>query len=130
MTPILEAVFQFLGEMLLEVVCQCLAELGARGLAELLRGGPSRNPVLIFSGYGFLGALLGGLSKLIRSTLFIHQHELQILNLIVTPVFVAAGVSFVYKLKGGQILVPGWQRFLNAWAFATMFGLLRYLVTR
>lgn len=120
----LEMLLQFLGEFLIQVVGETLAELGFHALAEPFRKPP--NPWLAAIGYLLIGAIIGGLSVLVVPSHLVSTHALRIANLIVTPV--AAGLCMcavgAWRARRGQALLRI-DRFAYGYLFALSFALMR-----
>lgn len=128
----LEAIFEFLGEILVEAVGQVLfemlAELGWASLAApFQRGG---HPALVAIGYGLFGAIAGGVSLLLAPVSMLHG-AWRLAALLVSP------------LSGGLLMVAtaGWRaapgvlvlrrsRFLHGCLFALSMGLVRFCFAR
>ena len=59
----MEFLLELLGELLIQIVVECLVELGIHSIGEPLRKPP--NPWIAAIGYALFGAIVGGLSLLI-----------------------------------------------------------------
>ena len=120
----MDFLFQILAEFLLQIFFEGLMELGFHSLRNTFER--SRNP--IFSTIGFLlwGALAGGISLWIFPRSFIANHELRLMNLIVTPVGIGGVMLLVGRQRAmrGQPLV-GLDQFSYAFAFALAMSLVR-----
>src|SRR6202008_101696 len=114
---LLEALFQILGEILLQILFEAAAELGFYSLKETFRR--PRNPVFATIGFLLWGTLAGGISLLLLPKSFISNPNTRLLNLVVTPLAAGAIMMQVGKLRErhSQILV-GLDRFGYAFAFA------------
>lgn len=120
----LELLFELLGEFLLQVCGELLAELGLRGLAQPFEKRPSLWWAAI--SYAVLGLLVGGLSLLaFPQNLIAPQWRLA--NLIVTPLAVGAVMHAVGRWREGrgQALLRI-DRFGCGFIFALALGLVRY----
>src|SRR5678816_1739861 len=123
MSVLLELLFEFFGELLLQVVGEVLFELGLHGLAAPFR--KAANPYLATIGYVLFGALAGGLSLWLFPSLFIHSHAGRIANAVVTPL-IAGGV---------MVAIGAWRRgrgqqpvLLDRFAYGYLFALVMALV--
>ena len=123
---IFEVIFQFVGEILLQLCFQLLAELGVHSLADPFRR--PRNPALLTVGFILWGAIAGGISLLIFPSSPIANPMLRQINLIATPV--AAGLAMMMvgkaRLRKGQTLVR-LDRFGFAFVFAFAMALVRFI---
>lgn len=88
---------QFLGELLLQVLFEALAELGLHGVKETFHRKP--NPVLAAIGYALLGAAAGGLSLLAFPHAFIANASGRTLNLVFTPLASGAIMAAIGALR-------------------------------
>lgn len=121
----MELLVQILGEFLLQVLVEALAELGLHSLAEPFRRPP--NPWLASLGYALFGAIFGGLSLLLVAHHLTPEGPLRLVNLLLTPVAVGAlmvGIGAVRARKGESLLRI--NRFFYGYLFALCFALVRY----
>jgi hypothetical protein len=81
--------FQFVGEIVLQIILEALFELGLHIVREPFRRPKPLHPTLAAIGYTILGAVAGAISLWVFPKLFIATAWLRVVNLIVTPV--AAG---------------------------------------
>ncbi len=125
MEILFEVVFQFLGELLLQVVAQLILELGFHSLAAPFR--PARNPIWPIIGFTLWGAAIGALSLWPFPRSFIHDSTFREINLFVTPVVVGIVMWVVgrIRLKKGQDL-NRLDRFGYAFTFAFAMAFIRY----
>lgn len=126
---IFEIIFQFLGEILLQLGFEFFAELGVHSLADTVKR--PKNPVLSTIGFVLLGAMAGGISLLIFPTSPISNPAFRKINLLVTPVAVGGVMMLIGRQrdKWGQNLVR-LDRFGYAFVFALAMAIIRYLGTR
>ncbi len=126
MELLFEVVFQFFGELLLQMFFQMLAELGFHSVRDRMKR--KRNPVLSTIGFILLGAVAGGLSLLIFPHAAIADRDLRLANLLVTPVLIGAAMMLVGRIrqKKGQNLVR-LDRFGYAFAFAFAMAMVRFI---
>jgi hypothetical protein len=120
----MEFLFEIVAEFVLQILFEALMELALHSVKNTLQR--QRNPV--FSTIGFLlwGALAGGISLWIFPRSFIADHQIRLLNLILTPLGIGGFMLLVGKQreKRGQSLV-GLDRFSYAFAFAFAMALVR-----
>lgn len=126
---IFEIIFQFLGEMLLQLGFEFLAELGGHSLADTVKR--PKNPVLSTIGFVLLGAMAGGISLLIFPTSPISNLLFRKINILVTPVAVGGVMMLIGRQrdKWGQNLVR-LDRFGYAFVFALAMAIIRYFGTK
>lgn len=126
---IFEIIFQILGEILLQLGFEFLAELGVHGLADTVKR--PKNPVLSTIGFVLWGAMAGGISLLIFPTSPISNLLFRKINILVTPVAVGGVMMLIGRQrdKWGQNLVR-LDRFGYAFVFALAMAIIRYLGTR
>lgn len=124
---IFEVLFQLIGELVLQVIFEALAELGVRGLRAPFRKPP--NPWLAAFGYALLGTLAGALSLLIFPGLLIESPGARVANLLLTPI--GAGAAMValgaWRRHRNQPLIR-LDRFAYGYLFALAMALTRYAV--
>ena len=121
----LEAVFEVLGELLLQAVGEALVEIGLHSMAAPFRRPP--NPWLAALGYAIFGAILGGVSVLVFPHHFVPP-PWRVLNLLLTPLLVGvfmAGMGAWRARRGQPTLLI--DRFMYGYLFALPFGLVRFL---
>jgi len=122
----IDILFGFVGEFLLQALFELLAELGIRSLEETVRR--PRNPVLATAGSLLWGAIAGGLSLLTFPSSAIHDPVLRHVNLIATPIGVGLAMMLLgrRRLRNGQKL-GRLDRFGYAFVFAFAMALVRYV---
>ncbi|HAV63017.1 MAG TPA: hypothetical protein DCY13_11705 [Verrucomicrobiales bacterium] len=120
-----ELLFQFVGEILLQVIFEAMAELGLRSAAAPFNRRP--NPWLAALGYALFGALSGGLSVLVFPALFIDSPEGRFANLLLTPVLAGAAMALLgaWRRRRGQALIR-LDRFAYGYLFALSMALTRW----
>jgi hypothetical protein len=125
---LLLAILQILGELVLQIVLEALAELGLHSVREPFRRPKPLHPVLAAIGYGIFGAGAGALSLWLLPNLFITVEWLRIANLVITPV--AAGgvmVAFgVWRRRRDEELIR-LDRFSYGFLFAFAMALVRFI---
>jgi hypothetical protein len=124
---IFEALFQLIGELVLQVVFEALAELGIRGLRAPFRKPP--NAWLAAFGYVLLGVLAGALSLLVIPGLLIASPGARVANLVLTPI--AAGFAMValgaWRRHRHQRRIR-LDRFAYGYLFALAMAFTRFLI--
>lgn len=120
----LEAILEFVGELLLQLVAEALVELGAHWLRNPLRG-PTKAWLAALA-YALLGAGVGGISLQIFPANFVYG-PWRIANLVLTPV--AAGLAMClaghWRARRGHAVLRI-DRFACGYLFALSFALVRY----
>jgi len=116
-------------EILAEVVLQVLFELGFRSLIEPFK--KSSSPFLAFIGYAVLGAIAGGISLLFIKEPLIINHNLRIVNLMITPCLAGLTMSILGRLREKQNLsLIRLDKFVWGFIFAFAMTLLRFLFSK
>lgn len=120
-----EFLIELLGEFLIQLVLEIVAEFGIRWLAEPFRRRP--RPWLAALGYIVFGIIAGVLSLLVFRAHFIRQPAAQILNLIVTPLTVGLAMWTLgqWRAKRGETVL-GIDRFWYGYLFALALALCRF----
>lgn len=125
MEIIFEVLFSFFGEFLLQVIAEALAELGLHSVREPFRRPPK--PWLAAIGYALLGTIAGGISLLILPHLFVPLHNLQLMNVALTPI--AAGLAMMamgaWRRRRDQELIR-LDKFAYGYLFALTMALVRF----
>lgn len=121
----IEAVFEVLGELLLQVGGEFVFELLLRSLKEPFRKQPG--PVVAAFGYAFYGTALGGLSLLVLPAHLVPGGGFRVLNLALTPIVV--GLCMValgaWRARHGQRVLRI-DRFWFGYLFALAFAVVRF----
>lgn len=132
---ILGLLWEVLGEFILQIVCELLAEVGLRWLTGLFwgddLGARKARPVAMFLGCAVLGGLVGILSLSLRPQHFIRTGMFRGLNLIVTPLIAGGTMAALgsWRNKRGQRVI-GLDKFFNGWVFALAFAIVRLVGCR
>lgn len=120
-----EIIFSFVGEFLLQVLLEALAEMGLHSMRETWRRPP--NPWFAAIGYALFGAIAGGLSLLIFPALLVHAHGFQLMNLVLTPI--AAGLAMMamgaWRRRRDQEMIR-LDKFAYGYLFALAMALVRF----
>ena len=121
----LELIFSFIGEFIVQLVAELLVELGLHSMAEPFRREP--NPWLAALAYAALGAIVGGLSLLVFPSHFVPA-AWRIANLVVTPLAAGGAMAIVgaWRARRGEAL---WRidKFAYGFLFAFTLALVRYV---
>ncbi len=125
----LEFLFEIVGEIVLQILFEALAELGLRSLAEPFRR--PTNPWLAVFGYTLFGAAAGGLSLLAFPSHLVGSHGMRIANLIITPIAVGLLMCAVgaWRARRGEQLLRI-DRFAYGYLFAVSLALVRFTFAR
>ncbi len=122
---LIEAVIEFFGEFLLQVLVQGFIEIGWHSLAEPFRKQP--NPWLAAVGYAVFGAVIGGLSLLVFPHYLMANKNLRLANAVLSPI--AAGLSMAamgaWRARRGQVVLRV-DKFSYGYVFALCWGLVRF----
>jgi hypothetical protein len=128
LVELLLGLLQIVGELLLQIIFEALAELGVRSVFEPFRRQRSPNPWLAALGYVILGAAAGGISLWLFPGLLITSRWLRVANLLLTPL--AAGMLMgalgAWRRRRDQELIR-LDRFSYGFLFAFAMALVRFL---
>lgn len=121
-------VVQFLGELLVQVVFEALAEVGFQAFRRRRPEARPVHPILAALGYLALGAGAGGLSLLVLPHSLIDGQYLRIAHLVLTPLALAVimGVIGAWRRRHDQSLVR-LDHFGYAYVFALALALVRFV---
>lgn len=125
MEILFELLFEFVGELLLQVVFEAIAEVGLHRVRNPLRKPP--NPWLAAIGYAIFGAVAGGLSLLVFPALFMPSHGARLANLIVAPILAGAAMAALgaWRRRHDQDLIR-LDRFAYGYIFALAMAAVRF----
>ena len=125
MEALLLPLFQFLGEVLLQVLFEALAELGLHSIREPFRKPP--NPWVAAVGYALFGAIGGGLSLWVFPSLFMASHVAQVANLLLAPIAAGAAMAAIgaWRRRRDQELIRI-DRFAYGYLFALAMAAVRF----
>ena len=124
MAFLLEILFEFFGELLLQVVVEALSEIGLRSAVAPFRRKP--NVYLATIGYVLLGAAAGALSLWAFPLLFMGSHWARIGNVVVTPLLAGgcmAALGAWRRRRGQRVILL--DRFAYGYLFALAMALVR-----
>ncbi len=125
----LEFLFEILGELILQLIFEVLAEFGLRALGAPFQKTP--NPWLAGIGYAVLGAAAGGLSLWLVPSHLVKSESWRVLNLILTPVAVGLLMSALGTLRSRQTQpMLRIDRFAYGYMFAFSLALIRFVFAR
>lgn len=120
---------EFLVELFLEfgiqIIVECLIELGLHSMAEPLRR--PANPWLASIGYSIFGAILGGVSVWLFPTHMVSSAVWRWGNLLVTPLAVGLSMAWLggWRARRGQVVLRI-DRFSYGYLFALSLALVRF----
>jgi hypothetical protein len=120
-------IFQFVFEILIQIVAEVLFEIGFQSIAETIKRPITGDPFLAAVGYALLGTLAGGVSLLIFPAEFIHDPTLRIVNLIVSPTVAGLTMMLIgsWRRRRGQDLVR-LDHFSYGFLFALCMAAVRF----
>lgn len=123
-----ELLFEFFGEVILQVLFQALAEAGLHLVKKPDAPGKEPNPWLLSFGYVTLGAIIGGISLLIHPGSLIQVDWLRKANLVLGPVAGGLGMAVIGALrrKRGQTTIQ-LDRFTYGFVFSFGMTAVRYI---
>ena len=123
---IIFAILSFLGEAVLQVVFEIIAEIMGHKASAPFKRKPL-HPALAALGYALMGAVAGGLSLLIFPHSFVDSEILRAVNLIVTPVMAGLAMAAIGRWRDNrdQDLIR-LDRFSYGFLFAFAMALVRF----
>jgi hypothetical protein len=127
MEVILEIIFGFIGELILEIIGEALIEVGFHGTAERLSN-RSRNRLLIGGAYAGFGAVLGFLSLYLFPKIIFANSVLPILYFIFSPIIAGLSLTTVSWIINRGMRPVSWFE-LDKFTFGIVFA-LGYAVSR
>jgi hypothetical protein len=121
---VLELLFEIIGELLLQIFVEFLAELGVRSAAEPFQRPP--NPWLAAVGYALFGATAGGISLYLVPAL-VEGESWRLVNLALTPIIAGLAMAAfgAWRSKRGQRTIR-LDRFSYGYLFALSMALMRF----
>ena len=122
---LLEALFQIVGEFLLQILFESAVELGFSCFQKSRK--EPLHPTIAMCGFLAFGALAGVVSLWPFPNSFIADHNLRLVNLLAMPLAAAGLMALVGRVKQrfGKVLV-NLDRFVYALAFAYGMALVRF----
>ncbi|VEJ20659.1 hypothetical protein [Neisseria animaloris] len=118
----MEILFELFAEFVLQIVAEFLVELGIGSAKSSLS---ESRPWLVAVGYGIVGALIGASSLLVFPEHFIRSENLQVFNLLFTPVLAGTLMCVIScgEKRNGRSLRR--HRFVCGFLFAFCMALVR-----
>jgi hypothetical protein len=125
LAEIVIAILQFVGELLLQMLWQLIAEVIGHGVREIFRKPEPLHPWLAAIGYAALGAVGGGLSLLIVPELYVRNEWLRGVNLVLTPICAGLimGALGAWRRRHERELIR-----LESFAYGSLFALAMAIV--
>lgn len=121
-------VFQFLGELLLQILFEAVAELLGHSLIEPFRRKEPMNAWLAGIGYALYGCIAGGLSLLIIPNLFISASWLRVTNLVLTPILAGLIMSYLgARRRKREKQTIRLETFSYGFVFALAMAIIRFI---
>lgn len=120
-------IFEFIFQLLGELILQLMFELGFRSMAEPIALRENRNKSLTILGYGLWGFFAGVLSLAVAPNYLIKDPNYQIINLIITPIIIGicmAALGGLLRRRNKTVLA--FDSFVNGYAFALVMSLSRW----
>jgi hypothetical protein len=119
----LEALLEFAGEVLIDLVSRALASVFTTAL--------NLNPLLAALGYTILGALTGGASLSVFPHPLVHSTRFHGISLLISPIVTGLAMSMVGSyLESRDKRVAQIENFGYGFAFAFGMALIRLLFVR
>jgi hypothetical protein len=122
---LLELLFEFFAEFLLQIIVELLAEIGLRSATEPFRKPP--NPWLAAIGYAIFGATAGGISLFVLPESLVQEETWRLINLAVTPVLAGLAMAAMgaWRARRGQQTLRI-DRFSYGYLFALCMAIVRF----
>jgi len=122
--PMLEALLEIIGELVVQGLAEVLAEIGLQAMGEDSQRRP--HPFLAAIGYACFGAILGFGSLTVLPNNLVPE-SLRLANLILTPLAVGALMTAIgaWRARRGQPVLRI-DRFAYGYLFALTFALVRF----
>jgi sterol desaturase/sphingolipid hydroxylase (fatty acid hydroxylase superfamily) len=120
-------ILQILGELLLQIVFEAIAELFGHALKEPFRRSRPVQPWLAAMGYLIFGAAAGGLTVWLVPDLFIKAAWLRVANLLLTPIaagFIMEAIGSWRERREKEVLRL--ESFAYGFCFAFAMAVVRY----
>jgi hypothetical protein len=124
---ILEIIFYSLGELVLELICEGLVELGFHSTAEKMSN-KARNRWVLGGAYTLFGAAIGYASLFVFPKIAFANSVVPILYFVVSPIVAGFALSIVSWLINRGIRPVSWfelDKFVFGVLFAVAYSLSR-----
>ena len=120
-------IFQFLGELLLQLIFEAMAEFFGHAVKEPFRRPRPIHPWLAAMGYLIFGAIAGGVTAWAVPELFIKVEWLRIANLLLTPLAAGAIMGAIGSWRRRREKeVLRLESFAYGFCFAFAMAVVRY----
>lgn len=120
---------EILGEFLLQMLIEALAEVGLHALKEPFKRPP--NPWFASIGYALFGCVAGGISLWLVPDHCIPEGPWRVVNVAVTPMVVGLAMALIGAWRSKRNLqVIKLDRFSYGALFALALGLMRFFLAR
>lgn len=121
-------ILEFLGEVILQVVCEMIVSFFTNALADPLRPASERTPFLSFVAFMLFGLILGGISLLVFPHYFITAPYLRLPNLFGSSLLAGLAIAEIgkWKQKHGKP-VGRLDSFSYGFVFTFSLALIRYI---
>lgn len=122
-----ELLFEFFGEIIVQVVFEALASAGLHIVRDPDAPPRTTNPWLLIIGYALLGAVAGGLSLLVFSHSLVHSPTARLINLVLAPAAGGLAMAAVgaWRKRRGKVGIE-LDRFTYGYVFAFAMALVRF----
>ena len=127
LAEILLGLLELFGELLLQLVLECLFEAGLHGVEKVYRRPKPVSPWLASLGYLLLGGIAGAISLWIFPRLFIASDVVRLLNLLLVPLGSGAVMAAigVWRRKRDKPVIR-LERFAYGFLFALAMAAVRF----
>ncbi len=122
----IEVLFEILGEFLLQLLLEALAEVGLHSLKEPFRRAP--NPWLAGLGYAIFGAIAGGITLWLLPDHLVRNEVLRKLNLLLAPLAAGGAMCLLgaWRARRGEPVLRI-DRFAYGYVFAQALAMVRFV---
>jgi uncharacterized membrane-anchored protein len=122
-----ELLFEFFGEIMVQVVFEALASAGLHIVRDPDAPPRTTNPWLLIFGYALLGAVAGGLSLLVFSHALVDAPTARLVNLVVAPVAGGLAMAVIGAWRQRRDMAGiALDRFTYGYVFAFAMALVRF----
>jgi Co/Zn/Cd efflux system component len=128
MEIILELVLELLGDSLLQLLGQAVADSVVHFWRRQIQPAHMPHPLMLLLGYALLGLIAGGMSLWVLPHALTHSDRGRWLTLIFSPLASGLTMWLLARLRGKRD--PAENLFMDGVVFAFAMGLVRFIFTQ